>query len=97
MSIEIGLKGRAETTVVYENTEYAIREYMVDGIIYVDNSIDGTCPNKVVLTTEDHKENFVMLRRSEPIRNNMRFFYMQGSVRFKDLRCKQMFMKFVCL
>ena len=90
-------RNRYVCTVVYENTEYAIREYMVDGVIYVDNSIDESCPNKVVLTTEDHKENYVMLRRSEPIRNNMRFFYMQGSVRFKDWRCKQMFMKFVCL
>lgn len=90
-------KSRYVCTVIYENIEYAIREYPMTGIIYVDNSIDKTAPNKVVLTTSDHKENYVMLRRSEPIRNNMRFFYMQGAVRFKDLRCKQMFMKFVCL
>lgn len=90
-------KSRYVCTVVYEGVEYAIREYPMYGVIYVDNSIDKTAPNKVVLTTEDHKENFVMLRRSEPIRNSMRVFYMQGAVRFKDLRCKQMFMKFVCL
>ena len=90
-------KSRYVCTVIYESIEYAIREYPMNGIIYVDNSIDKTAPNKVVLTTSDHKENYVMLRRSEPIRNNMRFFYMQGAVRFKDLRCKQMFMKFVCL
>lgn len=90
-------KSRYVCTVIYEGVDYAIREYPLNGIIYVDNSIDKTAPNKVVLTTTDHKENYVMLRRSEPIRNNMRFFYMQGAVRFKDLRCKQMFMKFVCL
>ena len=90
-------RNRYICTVVFEGVEYALREYLIEGIVYVDNSIDSTCPNKVVLTTDDHKENFVMLRRSEPIRNNMRFFYMQGAVRFKDLRCKQMFMKFVCL
>lgn len=90
-------KTRYVCTVVYEGVEYAIREYPLDGIIYVDNSIDSTAPNKVVLTTKDHNENYVMLKRSEPIRKNMRFFYMQGAVRFKDLRCKEMFMKFICL
>lgn len=90
-------RSRYICTVIYNGDEYAIREYPLNGIIYVDNSIDKTAPNKVVLTTQDHKENYVMLRRSEPIRNNMRFFYMQGAVRFKDLRCKQMFMKFICL
>lgn len=90
-------KNRYVCTVVYESVEYAIREYPINGIIYVDNSIDTTAPNKVVLTTQDHNENYVMLKRSEPIRKNMRFFYMQGAVRFKDLRCKEMFMKFICL
>lgn len=90
-------KSRYICTVCFEKTEYAIREYVFDGIIYVDNSIDKTNPNRIVITTSDHKENYVMLKRSEAIRTNMRFFYMQGAVRFKDLKCKQMFMKFVCL
>lgn len=84
-------------TICYEKTEYALREYLFDGIIYVDNSVDKTNPNRIVITTSDHKENYVMIKRSEQIRTNMRFFYMQGAVRFKDLKCKQMFMKFVCL
>ncbi len=90
-------RSRYICTIVYDGAEYAIREYPLQGIIYVDNSVDSTSPMKVALQTTDHKENYVMLRRSEPIRNNMRFFYMQGAARFKDLRCKQMFMKFICL
>lgn len=92
-------KGRSRyvCTVKYQGVDYAIREFPHIDIIYIDNSIDETAQHKITIASSDHRESFIMLKRSEPIRVSMRNFFMHGAVRFKDLRCKQMFMKFICL
>lgn len=80
--------GRYVCTIKYENKEYAIREYPVEGIVYCDDRVDATFKNKLAVTTNDHNINYVMLKQNEFLLATMRYYFEKGCFRFKDLRCK---------
>lgn len=80
-------------TIKYKDTNFAIREYSEQGILYCDTSADMTNPNKLVVTTEDHNINYVMLRRNNLFVENLRYYFDHGCFRFKDLRCKEAILK----
>ena len=80
-------------TIKYLGTNYGIREYANDGIIYCDTSYDETYPFKVSVTTDDHQINYVMLKRNDMFLGNLRYFFEHGCFRFKDLRCKEAVLK----
>ena len=86
-------KSRYLATVKYKNVEYAIREFADSGIIYCDDKPDVTYKYKLCITTEDHDINYVMLKRNEMFVVNMRYFFIRGCFRFKDLMCKEVIMK----
>lgn len=80
-------------TIKYLGTNYGIREYATEGIIYCDTSYDETYPFKVSVTTDDHQINYVMLKRNDMFLGNLRYFFEHGCFRFKDLRCKEAVLK----
>lgn len=80
--------GRYLCTIKYNNEEFAIREYMNEGIVYCDDRVDGSFKNKLSVTTEDHNINYVMLKNNEMFLSTMRYLFEKGCFRFKDLRCK---------
>jgi hypothetical protein len=80
-------------TIKYLGTNYGIREYANEGIIYCDTSYDETYPFKVSVTTDDHQINYVMLKRNDMFLGNLRYFFEHGCFRFKDLRCKEAVLK----
>ena len=80
--------GRYLCTIKYNNEEYAIREYVNEGIVYCDDRVDGSFKNKLSVTTEDHNINYVMLKNNEMFLSTMRYLFEKGCFRFKDLRCK---------
>lgn len=82
-------KSRYLVTLKYKGSEYGIREYAADGIIYVDDKPDKTDINKITVTTEDHNVNYVMLKRNDLFLSNMRYYFERGCFRFKDLKCKE--------
>lgn len=82
-------------TIRYKGTDYALREYADDGVIYCDDRCDETYKYKISVTTEDHNINYVMLKRNDLFISNMRFYFERGCFRFKDLRCKEAVMKLV--
>lgn len=86
-------RGRYLATIKYEGTEYAVREYCEEGIIYVDNKPDSTHPYKIVVTTDDHQINYIMLKRNDFFLSSMRFYFEKGCMRFKDLKCKEAIIK----
>lgn len=88
----IGL-GKYIATLKYKGTEFAIREYSEQGIIYCDDKADQTYPFKITVTTDDHQINYVMLKRNDMFLMNMRYFFEKGCFRFKDLRCKEAVLK----
>ena len=86
-------QGKYVLTIKYNNRQYALREYTSLGIIYCDDSVDVTFPAKLTVTTEDHQINYLMVNRSNPIINTMRYFFEKGCFRFKDLQCKERLLK----
>lgn len=85
--------GRYIATLKYKGTDFAIREYAEQGIIYCDDKADQTYPFKITVTTDDHQINYVMLKRNDMFLINMRYFFEKGCFRFKDLRCKEAVLK----
>lgn len=84
-------------TIKYDNNMFAVHEFAELGIIYVDTKIDSTFKDKITISSDDHEVNYIMLRRNDMFRQTMRYYFMKGCVRFRDLKCKEMFLKLVTL
>lgn len=82
-------------TIQYEGSEYALREYYQEGVVYCDDHDDSSYKYKIAVTTEDHQINYVMLRRNDLFIQNMRYFFERGCFRFKNLLCKEAVMKLI--
>ena len=82
-------KGRYLATLRFNGQDFGIREFINEGIIYCDDRPDSTYPMKLCVTTNDHKINYVMLKRNDIFIQDMRFFFERGCYRFKDLTCKE--------
>ena len=76
-------------TLRYGGSEFAIREYAEQGIMYCDDRPDATFATKISVTTDDHGINYVMLKRNDFFLSNLRYLFERGCFRFKDLRCKE--------
>lgn len=86
-------KGRYLTTIRYNGSDYGIRAFDHDGLIYCDNRPDGNYPTRIAVTTDDHNINYVMLRNNDLFISNMRYFFEHGCFRFKDMKCKEAVLK----
>lgn len=80
-------------TLKYNGKNYAIREFVHDGVIYCDNRADESFPFKITVTTDDHEINYLMLKRCDMFLSNMRSLFEKGCFRFKDLSCKEAVLK----
>lgn len=85
--------GRYLATIRYKGVDYGLREYAESGIIYCDNRPDSSFKTKLSVTTNDHRINYVMIKRNDFFLSNLRFYFEQGCFRFKDLRCKEAILK----
>ncbi len=75
-------------TLQHEGRDYGVREFPDEGLVYCSDSADETWPIKISVTTEDHKPNYVMLRRNDIMISTLRWYFEHGVFRFKDLRAK---------
>ena len=80
-------------TLRYCGKNYAIREYPHLGYMYCDDKADDYYPVRITVTTEDHEVNYVMLRRSDAMLSQFRYFFELGAFRFKNLSCKEAVLK----
>lgn len=76
-------------TLKYEGTEYGIREYPEQGIIYCNAKPDNSFPHKICVTTDDHEVNYVMLKSNSIFIASLRYYFDHGCFRFSDLKSKQ--------
>ncbi len=76
-------------TLKYRGSDFGIKEFGEQGIIYCDDKPDSTHPMKITVTTDDHEINYVMLKRNDFFLTNLRYLFERGCFRFKDLRCKE--------
>lgn len=82
-------------TVRYNSVDFSIRSYPEEGIIYCDDHDDETFKFRIAITTEDHRVNYVMLKRNDLFVQNMRYYFERGCFRFKNLQCKEAIMKMI--
>lgn len=82
-------KNRYIATIKYNGANFAIREFAAEGVIYCDDNVDLSYPLKIVVTTEDHQINYIMLKSNDWLLSTWRYYFERGCFRFKDLRCKE--------
>ena len=82
-------RSRYMCTIRYNKSDFGIREFSEEGIMYCDDSPDKTFPLKISTTTDDHNVNYVMLQKHDFLISNLRFLFERGCFRFKNLRCKE--------
>lgn len=82
-------KSKYLCTLRYKGSDFALREYTENGLIYCDDKADSSFPIKISVTTDDHNINYVMLKRNDFFLSNLRYFFEHGCFRFKDMRCKE--------
>lgn len=89
--------GRSEylATISYNGCDYALRSFEDEGIIYCDDHDDSSFKYKIAVTTDDHRVNYVMLRKNDLFVQQMRYYFERGCCRFKNLQCKEALMKLV--
>ena len=85
--------GRYLCTIRYMGTDYAVREFAEAGCIYVDDRSDSPFRLKIIVTTDDHEINYVMLKRNDFFLSTLRLYFEKGCFRFKDLKCKEAVLK----
>lgn len=81
-------KSRYLCTLRYDGRDYGIREYEEDGIVFCDDTADLSFPFKITVTSADHQVNYVMLKRSDYLIANLRYYFEKGCIRFKNIQCK---------
>lgn len=84
-------------TLKYKGNEYAIREFDEMGVAYCDDKPDKNCQLKIVVTTDDHELNYVMLKRNDFVLANLRYLFEKGCFRFKNMQCKEAVIKALAL
>ncbi len=82
-------KSRYICTLKYKGTDFGLREFGEEGVIYCDDRPDTTFTTKITVTTSDHEINYVMLKRNDFFLSNLRYLFERGAFRFKDMRCKE--------
>lgn len=76
-------------TIFYMGKSYSIKEYAELGIVYCDTSVDLQFPLKISATLDDHSINHVILKRNDIFISMLRYYFERGSMRFRDLNCKE--------
>lgn len=83
--------GKYVCGLIFNGKEFHVSEHQAEGVVYTSPGMDKTHALNIALTTEDHKENVVMLNNSIGIIVSLRSYFNAGLCRFKDLSCKEAF------
>ena len=84
-------------TVSYKGKQFSIKEYADLGIVYCDTSFDSQFPFHISATLDDHSINRVMLKRNDLFIHMLRYYFEHGTMRFKDLTCKECIIDLISL
>lgn len=76
-------------TIRYKGTDFGVRSYDNQGIVYCDKKPDLGFPLRIATTTDDHNINYVMLKNNDLLIGTLRYFFEKGCFRFRDLKSKE--------
>lgn len=82
-------------TLVSEGKEYSIRKY--DDILYVDDKVDKTFPQKIAVKSTDHGVDSILLPEAYFAYSMCKKYFGFGQVRFKNILCKQAFFDMISI
>lgn len=88
-------KGVYLFTLKYSDHEYGVLEYRDSGFIYVSDKADSSFKKKIAIDLSDHSTNYVLLSHYDSYISQLRFLFDHGSVRFKNIKCKSVFLKLI--
>lgn len=80
-------------TIKYNGKEFALRAFPDTGYIYCDDNPDTSFKTKLSITTNDHEENYLMIKSYDLFVTNMKYYFDKGCFRFKNLICKEAVLK----
>ncbi|MDE6697115.1 MAG: phage DNA encapsidation protein, partial [Muribaculaceae bacterium] len=80
-------------TLRYDGIDYGLRQYSHQGFLYCDNKPDKSALSKFVVTTDDHRPNYVMLQTNSLFLSQLRYYFANGAFRFKNAKCKEAIIK----
>lgn len=86
-------KNRYIFTLKYASKFFGVYEYPHDGVIFCSKKFDPQYPKTLVVTTDDHNINYLMLQRNELLILQLRSLFEKGCFRFSDLECKEVILK----
>lgn len=90
-------RGKYLATIRCDGTDFAIRQFTDDGIVYCDDRADYSFPLRIAVTTDDHNINYVMLQMNSSLIFTLRYYFQQGCFRFRDLRAKRAIIKMLAI
>lgn len=76
-------------TVIFEDSEYAVREYPQQQLLYVDKNVDLSYPVRISATTADHRPDFISFKNHQMKIDIFRTIFNNGQFRFRNLECKK--------
>lgn len=76
-------------TIRYNGHSFGIREFPKDGVIYCNTKPDMSYPIRMSLTIQDHSSKFVLIKRSDMLVTQLRFYFDHGCFRFENLLAKE--------
>lgn len=75
-------------TFRFDKKEYSIREYLNDGVLYVDKSVDKSFKIKIASSVDDMIPSFTLKTNTDMDVIVFRKYFNNGLFRFKDMECK---------
>jgi hypothetical protein len=83
-------KGRAKyiCTIVHDGTQYGVREYFDEGVVYVSHKPDTSCKQIIAFKASDHNQNTIMLGHYSYLWKNIKDAFNNGYLRFDDMKAK---------
>lgn len=86
-------KSKYVFTLKYMGKFYGLYEFNESGIVFCSKKYNPEFPYKLVITTDDHDINYLMLQKNELLISQLRFLFEKGCFRFYDLECKEVILK----
>ena len=84
------LRGRNSyiCTIKADDKFYSLKRYDDEGVYYIDNSYDETCPRRIVISAKEQDEGYVYVGIGSIYISTVKKVFEQGKLRFKNQQCK---------
>lgn len=81
-------KGQYLCTIKHDGTNYGVRKFENEGVIYCDDNADLSHPIRISVSANDHSKNYIMSESYRGFLFSLRDYYNHGCMRFKNMKCK---------